>query len=81
MGTEERFDFVIIGGGPNGVTLAAYLAKCGASVCVLEERPEAGGAYENTEPIPGALTRTPCCSMLEQLLALSNWNYGSTAGG
>ena len=53
MGEEERYDFVIVGGGPNGVTLAAYLAKCGASVCVLEERPEAGGAVENTQPIAG----------------------------
>ncbi len=53
MGSEERYDFVIVGGGPNGVTLAAYLGKCGASVCVLEERPEAGGAVENTEPIAG----------------------------
>ena len=50
---EERYDFVIVGGGPNGVALAAYMAKCGDSVCVLEERPEAGGACENTEPIPG----------------------------
>jgi beta-carotene ketolase (CrtO type) len=53
MPKEERYDFVIVGGGPNGVGTAAYLAKCGASVCVLEERPEAGGAVENTEPIPG----------------------------
>ena len=53
MPKEERYDFVIVGGGPNGVALAAYLGKCGASVCVLEERPEAGGACENTEPIPG----------------------------
>ncbi len=53
MPKEERYEFVIVGGGPNGVALAAYLAKCGASVCVLEERPEAGGACENTEPIPG----------------------------
>jgi phytoene dehydrogenase-like protein len=53
MGKDERYDFVVVGGGPNGVTLAAYLAKSGASVCVLEERPEAGGACENTEPIPG----------------------------
>ena len=53
MSKEERYDFVIVGGGPNGVTLAAYLAKCGASVCVLEERTEAGGAVENTEPIAG----------------------------
>jgi len=53
MAKDERYDFVIVGGGPNGVTLAAYLAKCGASVCVLEERPEAGGGCENTEPIAG----------------------------
>src|SRR4030043_873039 len=53
MPKEERYDFVIVGGGPNGVALAAYLGKCGGSVCVLEERPEAGGACENTEPIPG----------------------------
>jgi len=54
MAKEEIYDIVIVGGGPNGVTAAAYLAKCGLSVCVLEERPEAGGACENTEPVPGA---------------------------
>src|SRR4030043_14645 len=53
MDMEERYDIVIVGGGPNGITAAAYLAKCGLSVCVLEERPECGGACENTEPIPG----------------------------
>ncbi len=53
MSKDERYDFVIAGGGPNGMALAAYLGKCGASVCVLEERPEAGGACENTEPLPG----------------------------
>lgn len=50
---EERFDFVIVGGGHNGTTMAAYLAKSGASVCVLESRPECGGGQENTEPVPG----------------------------
>ena len=50
---EERYDFVIVGGGPNGVALAAYLAKSGASVCVLEEKTECGGACENVEPMPG----------------------------
>ena len=34
---DERYDVVIVGGGPNGMTTAAYLAKCGLSVCVLEE--------------------------------------------
>jgi len=50
---EERFDIVIIGGGHNGITAAAYLSKCGLSVCVLEERPETGGGQENTEPMAG----------------------------
>ncbi|MGQ9573566.1 MAG: phytoene desaturase family protein, partial [Dehalococcoidia bacterium] len=50
---EEKYDIVIVGGGHNGITAAAYLAKCGLSVCVLEERPEVGGAQENTEPMAG----------------------------
>jgi len=53
MGKDERYDIIIIGGGPNGMTAAAYLAKCGLSVCVLEERVECGGACETVEPIPG----------------------------
>jgi phytoene dehydrogenase-like protein len=53
MGKDEQFDVVVIGGGPNGMTTAAYLAKCGLSVCVLEERTECGGACETVEPIPG----------------------------
>ena len=53
MNKEERYDFVIVGAGPNGTALAAYLARSGESVCLLEERPEAGGACENTEVIPG----------------------------
>ncbi len=53
MAKEERYDFVIVGGGPNGVAMASYLGKCGASVIVLEERTEAGGAVDNVEPFPG----------------------------
>ena len=53
MTADERYDIVVIGGGHNGTTIAAYLAKCGLSVCILEERPECGGAQENTEPIAG----------------------------
>jgi len=33
----------------NGTTTAAYLAKSGLKVCVLEERPECGGAQEDTD--------------------------------
>ena len=53
MSTDERYDIVIVGGGFNGVTTAAYLSKCGLSVCVLEERVEAGGGCESAEPIAG----------------------------
>ncbi|MCX5998783.1 MAG: FAD-dependent oxidoreductase [Chloroflexi bacterium] len=50
---EETYDVVIVGAGHNGTTLAAYLAKCGLSVCLLESRPEGGGAQENTEIFAG----------------------------
>jgi len=53
MSQDERYDIVIVGGGFNGVTTAAYLAKCGLSVCVLEERVECGGGCESSEPIAG----------------------------
>ncbi len=52
---KNRYDFVVVGGGPNGVTIAAYLAKWGFSVCVLEARPELGGGAEQLEPVPGYL--------------------------
>ena len=39
----ERFDVIVIGGGPNGLTCAAYLARAGASVMVLDKRFEWGG--------------------------------------
>ena len=53
MSADERYDVVVIGGGPNGMTAAAYLAKSGLHVCVLEERVECGGACETTEPMAG----------------------------
>ncbi len=84
MPRDERYDFVIVGGGPNGVTLAAYLAKSGQSVCVLEERPEAGGACENTEPIAGVKIN-PHAIMLYGSHApgfeqLELWKYGWRVG-
>jgi len=53
MSQDDRYDIVIIGAGPNGTAMAAYAAKCGLSVCVLEEKPECGGGAEVVEPIPG----------------------------
>ena len=52
MGVFER-DVVIIGGGHNGLACAAYLAKAGLDVLVLEKRGIVGGAAATEEPWPG----------------------------
>jgi phytoene dehydrogenase-like protein len=48
-----EFDAVVIGAGHNGLIAAAYLARAGARVCVLERRPIVGGACVTEEPWPG----------------------------
>ena len=47
------FDVAIIGGGHNGLVCAAYLAKAGVSVVVLEKNAVAGGAALTEEFHPG----------------------------
>jgi phytoene dehydrogenase-like protein len=51
--SARRFDVVIVGGGHNGLTCAAYLAAAGLSVCVAERRPVVGGAAVTEEFHPG----------------------------
>src|ERR1039458_4357359 len=53
LARKSTYDYVVVGGGPNGLGIAAYLSKWGFSVCILDARPEIGGGAENTEPIPG----------------------------
>ena len=55
MSTENGrgFDAVVVGGGHNGLTTAAYLARAGLRVCVLERRPILGGACVTEEVWPG----------------------------
>lgn len=40
---KQTYDVIIIGGGPNGLTAGAYLARAGAKVLVIERRHETGG--------------------------------------
>jgi len=61
-----RYDVVIIGGGHNGLTAAAYLAKAGRSVLVLERRHVLGGAAVTEEVFPGF--RFSVCSYVVSLL-------------
>ncbi len=49
----QRYDAIVIGGGHNGLVTAAYLAKTGKSVCVLERRHVLGGCSTTEELWPG----------------------------
>ncbi|MBS0380576.1 MAG: NAD(P)/FAD-dependent oxidoreductase [Proteobacteria bacterium] len=50
---SETYDVIVIGGGHNGLTCGAYLAKSGRRVLVLERREVFGGAAVTEEFCPG----------------------------
>jgi phytoene dehydrogenase-like protein len=49
----QKYDAIVVGGGHNGLTCAAYLAKAGRKVLVLERRYLVGGAAVSEEIHPG----------------------------
>jgi phytoene dehydrogenase-like protein len=63
---RRYWDAIVVGAGHNGLTCAAYLARAGKSVLVLEARPRVGGACTIDQPWPGF--RVSPCAYLVGLL-------------
>src|SRR5213080_55049 len=66
MAANSKYDVIVIGGGHNGLTNAAYLARAGKKVLVLERRHVLGGAAVTEEVFPGF--RFSVCSYVVSLL-------------
>ncbi|MER5551875.1 NAD(P)/FAD-dependent oxidoreductase [Streptomyces sp. NPDC002793] len=65
---HAAYDAVIVGGGHNGLVAAAYLARAGQSVLVLERLGSTGGAAVSTRPFDGIDARLSRYSYLVSLL-------------
>ncbi|GGX10334.1 phytoene desaturase family protein [Streptomyces chryseus] len=68
MPVQDSYDAVIVGGGHNGLVAAAYLARAGRSVLVLERLGRTGGAAVSTRPFAGVDARLSRYSYLVSLL-------------
>jgi len=65
---SARYDVVIVGGGHNALTAAAYLARAGKRVLVLERQERVGGAAVSEYPWAGVDARLSRYSYLVSLL-------------
>jgi phytoene dehydrogenase-like protein len=65
-GAKTKYEVIVIGGGHNGLTNAAYLARAGKKVLVLERRHVLGGAAVTEEIFPGF--KFSVCSYVVSLL-------------
>ncbi|MFF7193490.1 phytoene desaturase family protein [Streptomyces sp. NPDC008079] len=68
VSSGARHDVVIVGGGHNGLVAAAYLARAGRRVLLLERLPATGGAAVSTRAFAGVDARLSRYSYLVSLL-------------
>jgi phytoene dehydrogenase-like protein len=66
--SAKQYDVVVAGGGHNGLVAAAYLARSGLSVLVLERLGQVGGAAVSATPFAGHETRLSRYSYLVSLM-------------
>jgi phytoene dehydrogenase-like protein len=64
----RKWDAIVIGGGHNGLTAAAYLARAGQAVLVLERREQLGGACTLERPFPDRRYLVSPCAYVVGLL-------------
>ena len=64
----REWDAIVVGGGHNGLTAAAYLARAGRSVLVLERREQLGGACTLEQPFPDPRYLISPCAYVVGLL-------------
>lgn len=61
--SARKWDAIVVGAGHNGLTCAAYLARSGQQVLVIESRKRVGGACTIDEPWPGYQI-SPCAYLV-----------------
>ena len=66
--TSHDFDAIVVGGGHNGLVAAAYLARAGLRVRLLERQDHVGGAAVSALAFPGVEARLSRYSYLVSLL-------------
>ncbi|MGI9258322.1 MAG: phytoene desaturase family protein [Gammaproteobacteria bacterium] len=84
--TGGTFDYIVAGGGHNGLISAAYLAKAGFEVAVLEAKDIAGGNTTSENITGTSIVHEPCCNTPGGLfnspayheLELSEWGVNFT---
>ena len=62
--SQQDFDIIVVGGGSNSLTTAAYMAKAGKSVLVLEKNRQCGGGAVSVEVAPGFIHDTHATSFM-----------------
>ena len=79
----RTWDVIVVGAGHNGLACAAYLARAGKQVLVLESRERVGGACTIEEPFPErtGVRMSPCAYLAGLLHPLVVEELGLPARG